>query len=188
VAILPIYTYSHSVLRKKARPFKGVNDAVVRLGNDMMETMHRANGIGLAANQVGVLQRVITVDITGSEGYEHFTPLIMLNPEITDEEGSWTIEEGCLSLPELRDEVERPERLRVIYRDLNFDPKVIEVGGLLGRVIQHELDHLDGVLFIDHLNVLRRRLLRGRLNKLKNGDMEVDYEIAPIPAPAGSTA
>jgi peptide deformylase len=184
VAILPIYTYAHAVLRKKARPFKGANGAVVRLGHDMMETMHRANGIGLAANQVGVTQRIITVDLTGSEGYENFSPLIMLNPEITDEEGSWSIEEGCLSLPELRDEVERPERLRVTYRDLNFDPKVIEVEGMLGRVIQHEIDHLNGVLFIDHLNVIKRRLLRGRLNKIKSGEVPVDYETAPIPAPS----
>jgi peptide deformylase len=182
VAILPIYTYSHTVLRKKARPFKGANDAIVRLGHDMMETMHRANGIGLAANQVGVTQRIITVDLTGSEGYENFSPLIMLNPEVTDEEGAWSIEEGCLSLPELRDEVERPERLRVTYRDLNFDPQVIEVDGMLGRVILHEIDHLDGVLFIDHLNVIKRRLLRGRLNKIKSGDVPVDYETAPLPA------
>jgi peptide deformylase len=181
VAILPIYTFAHSVLRKKARPFKGVNDAVVRLGHDMMETMHRANGIGLAANQVGVTQRIITVDLTGSEGYENFLPLIMLNPEVTDEEGSWSIEEGCLSLPELRDEVERAERLRVAYRDLNFDPQVIEVEGMLGRVILHEIDHLNGVLFIDHLNLIKRRLLRGRLNKIKGGEVPVDYETAPLP-------
>lgn len=188
MAILPIYTYAHAVLRKKARPFKGVNDTIVRLGNDMMETMHRANGIGLAANQVGVLQRIITVDLTGAEGYENFAPLIMLNPEITDEEGSWAIEEGCLSLPELRDEVERPERLRITYRDLNFDPKVLEVEGMLGRVIQHEIDHLDGVLFIDHLNLIKRRLLRGRLNKIKSGEVVTDYEIAPVPATAQTTA
>ncbi len=188
MAILPIYTYAHSVLRKKARPFKGVNDTIVRLGHDMMETMHRANGIGLAANQVGVLQRIITVDLTGSEGYENFSPLIMLNPEITDEEGSWAVEEGCLSLPELRDEVERPERLRVAYRDLNFDPQVIEVNGMLGRVIQHEIDHLNGVLFIDHLNLIKRRLLRGRLNKIKSGDVAVDYELAPVPMTATTTA
>ena len=79
MAILPIYTFAHAVLRKKARPFKGVNDAIVRLGHDMMETMHRANGIGLAANQTGVTQRIITVDLTGSEDYENFSPLIMLN-------------------------------------------------------------------------------------------------------------
>lgn len=188
MAILPIYTYAHSVLRKKARPFKGVNDAIIRLGNDMMETMHQANGIGLAANQVGVTQRIITVDLTGSEGYDDFSPLIMLNPEVTDEEGSWAIEEGCLSLPELRDEVERPERLRVTYRDLHFDPKVIEVDGMLGRVILHEIDHLNGVLFIDHLNLIKRRLLRGRLNKIKSGDVPVEYAIAPIPASTTATA
>lgn len=188
MAILPIYTYAQPVLRKKARPFRRVDESIVRLGNDMMETMHRANGIGLAANQVGLLQRIITVDVSGSEGYEDVPPLVMLNPEVTDHEGAWSIEEGCLSLPELRDEVERPERIRVVYRDLHFDQQVLETDGLLGRVILHEIDHLDGVLFIDHLNLLRRKLLRGRLNKMKVGDMEVEYEIAPLPVtPAPAT-
>jgi peptide deformylase len=123
-----------------------------------------------------------------TEGVEHFDPLVMINPEVLDHEGLWALEEGCLSLPELRDEVERPERIRVGYRDLHFDQKTIEVQGLLGRVIQHELDHLNGVLFIDHLGSVRRRLLRGRLNKIQNGNVEVTYEVAPLQDPAAHTA
>ncbi len=188
MAILPIYTLGHSVLRKKARPFKGVDEGVLRLADNMLETMHKANGIGLAANQVGVLQRIVVVDITGTEGIDQFDPLVMMNPEVLDHEGMWALEEGCLSLPELRDEVQRPERIRVGYRDLHFDQRTLEVGGLLGRVILHELDHLNGVLFIDHLGSVRRKLLRGRLNKIQNGEVEVSYELAPLETPVAHTA
>lgn len=188
MAILPIYTLGQSVLRKRARSVKGPDEHIVRLAADMLETMHEANGVGLAANQVGVLQRLITIDISGMEGVEHFDPLVMINPEILDHEGSWALEEGCLSLPDLRDEVVRPERIRVAYRDLHFDQKTIEVQGMLGRVIQHELDHLNGVLFIDHLGAVRRRLLRGRLNKIQNGDVEVAYPIAQPEDPVSHTA
>ena len=187
MAILPIYTLGHSILRKKARPFKGPDEHVIRLAESMLETMHKANGVGLAANQVGVLQRIIVVDITGTDGVDHFDPLVMLNPEILEYEGKWKLEEGCLSLPDLRDEVERHERIRVGYRDLNFDPKVLETGGMLGRVLQHEMDHLNGVLFIDHLGMVRRKLLRGRLNKIQNGEVDVDYAVAPLEEPVAHT-
>lgn len=180
MAILPIYTLGQSVLRKKARPVKSVDEHLRRLAGDMLETMHHANGVGLAANQVGVLQRIIVVDIAGTEGVDHFEPLVLINPEILAQEGKVAMEEGCLSLPELRDEVVRPDRIRVGYRDLQFNPQTIEVQGMLSRVIQHELDHLNGVLFIDHLGPVRRRMLRGRLNKIQNGDVEVSYEVAPI--------
>jgi peptide deformylase len=179
VAQLPIYTYNNPVLRKKAKPVKSPTPELVTFGDDMLETMRKANGIGLAANQVGSLQRIVVIDMTGSEGFEHFEPLIMFNPVISDEEGKWLLEEGCLSLPDLRDEVQRAERLRVKYRDRNFDERVLETGGMLGRVIQHEVDHLNGVLFVDHLNLLKRKLHRGRLNKIDRGEADVDYAIVP---------
>ncbi|HSQ75635.1 MAG TPA: peptide deformylase, partial [Bacteroidota bacterium] len=131
VAILPIYTLGQSVLRKKARPVKGVDEHIRELAEDMLETMHKANGIGLAANQVGVLQRIIVVDITGTEGVDHFEPLVMINPEVLEQEGKVTMEEGCLSLPELRDEVVRAERIRVGYRDIHFEQQTLEVQGML---------------------------------------------------------
>jgi peptide deformylase len=180
--ILPIYTYGHPVLRKKARPLRGVDEGILRLADDMLLTMHNANGVGLAANQVGVTQRIIALDISGTDGVEHFEPMVLLNPEVIEHEGSWAVEEGCLSLPELRDEVERPEHLRFRYRDLHFDVREIEVHGFLGRVILHEIDHLDGVLFIDRVGTVRRKLMRGRLNKIKNGKVPVTYDIAPSPA------
>jgi peptide deformylase len=181
VAILPIYLYDQSVLRKKARPVKSASDEVAALASSMLETMHGAHGVGLAANQVGSLDRVIVVDLSGIEEMKDFKPLIMLNPEVVSEEGKWLLEEGCLSIPDIREEVERAEKVRVRYRDLSFAECMIEAEGFLGRVILHEIDHLNGVLFIDHLNPVKRKLLRGRLNKMKRGEVEVDY---PVVSPA----
>jgi len=177
VALLPIYTYNHPVLRKKARLIKRPSDDLSELAGNMLETMHRANGIGLAANQIGSLQRIIVVDISGTDGVDTFEPLVMVNPEVVDNEGQWAIEEGCLSIPELRHEVERPERVHLRFRDLSYDQREIEAYGLLGRVILHEIDHLNGVLFIDHIHAMRRKLLKGRLNKIDRGEVEVNYEV-----------
>jgi peptide deformylase len=179
VAQLPIYTFNHSVLRKKAKPVKRPTSDLVRTADDMLETMHHANGIGLAANQIGLLQRLIVVDMTGSEGVEKFEPLIMINPDVVGAEGKWLLEEGCLSIPELRDEVERAERIHVKYRDRNFDEREVEATGMLGRVILHEVDHLNGVLFVDHLSLLKRKLHRGRLNKIDRGELQVEYQVVP---------
>lgn len=177
MAILPIYLYDQPILRKKARPVKAVQDDLAVLGANMLETMHKANGIGLAANQVGSLDRIIVVDLTGMEDAKDFVPLVMLNPEVVSEEGTWVVEEGCLSIPGIREEVERADRIRVRYRDLTFAEREIEADGMTGRVILHEIDHLNGVLFFDHLNAVKRKLLRGRLNKIKRGEVEVDYPI-----------
>lgn len=179
MALLPIYTFNHAVLRKKARTVKHLTANIVRTADDMLETMRKANGIGLAANQVGLLQRLIVVDMTGSEGVEKFEPLAMFNPEVVEEEGKWVLEEGCLSLPELRDEVQRAERIRVKYRDRNFDAQEIEATGMLSRVILHEVDHLNGVLFVDRLSLIKRKLHRGRLNKIDRGELEVEYDVVP---------
>jgi len=179
VALLPIYTFNHPVLRKKARTIKHPTADLARTADNMLETMRKANGIGLAANQVGLLQRLIVVDMTGSEGVEKFEPLAMFNPEVVDEEGKWALEEGCLSLPELRDEVLRAERIHLKYRDRNFDVREIEATGMLSRVILHEVDHLNGVLFVDRLSLIKRKLHRGRLNKIDRGELEVEYDVVP---------
>jgi len=179
VAQLPIYTFNHPVLRKKARAVKRPASDLTQAMDDMLETMHKANGVGLAANQVGLLQRLIVIDMTGSEGVEKFEPLTMYNPEVVEEEGKWLLEEGCLSLPALRDEVQRAERIRVKFRDRNFDERELEASGLFSRVILHEVDHLNGVLFVDRLNLLKRKLHRGRLNKIDRGELEVEYAVVP---------
>jgi peptide deformylase len=153
----------------------------------MMETRHLDHGIGLAANQVGSLQRIIVVDVSGMEETPEVPPLVMLNPEVLREEGSWIMEEGCLSIPDIREEVERPELIRVRFKDLDSREHEIEAAGILSRVILHEIDHLNGVLFIDRLGAMKRKLLRGRLNKIRRGEYDVNYPVATPSVAEAST-
>jgi peptide deformylase len=177
VAILPIYLFDHPVLRKKAKPVRELDDELRQQAADMMETMHRASGIGLAANQVGSLQRIIVVDVSGIDDAPGATPLVMVNPEILFEEGRWVMEEGCLSIPDIREEVERAERIRVRFRDIDFRVQELDTEELQARVILHEIDHLNGVLFFDRIGSVRRKLLRGRLNKVARGECETAYPV-----------
>ncbi len=175
VAFLPIYIYDHPILRKKAKPVRKPDEQLVALANDMVETMRNACGIGLAANQVGSLHRLIVIDAAEATDNKTAPPLILVNPVIAQGEGAITMEEGCLSIPDLRENVERPEKITVRFRDLEFREQELSTDGMLARVILHEFDHLNGVLFFDHLNIVRRKLLRGRLNKIKNGEATVTY-------------
>lgn len=198
MSMLPIYTYNQSVLRKKARPVKSVDDEVTRFVEDMIETMHKANGIGLAANQVGSLQRVLVVDVsealkekeasenaeTDEPPPEARSPLVMINPVILLEEGELVMEEGCLSIPDIREEVKRPEAIQVKYKDLKMQDNELFADGLFARVIQHEIDHLNGILFIDRLGKMKQKLLKGRLNKIRRGEIEVSYPIVGEAVPA----
>lgn len=177
MSVLPVYIYDDPVLRKKAKAIRGADENITTLARDMFETMHKAGGVGLAANQVGSLHRIIVVDISVMEETKEVAPIALLNPEVVQEDGLWLIEEGCLSIPGIREEVERAEKIRVRYRDLEFKDQLLEADGLMARVILHEIDHLNGVLFIDHIGAVRRKLLRGRLNKLRRGEVEVDYPI-----------
>jgi len=189
MAQLPLFIYDDQILRRKAKPVRQVDDNLRKLAADMMETMHLDHGIGLAANQVGSLQRIIVVDVSGMEETPEVPPLVMLNPEVLREEGSWIMEEGCLSIPDIREEVERPELIRVRFKDLDSKDHEIEAAGILSRVILHEIDHLNGVLFIDRLGAVKRKLLRGRLNKIRRGEYDVSYpvatpSVAEVPTPA----
>ncbi len=177
VSVLPIYLYGADVLRKKAKPIATLDDSVIELVHDMFDTMHNANGIGLAANQVGVLQRVIVLDISDMEEGKGTKPMVLINPRVLETSGEWTLEEGCLSIPEVRDQVKRAEKVKVLYRDGSFNEVVIETTGLLGRVILHEIDHLNGVLFTDYLNSAKRRLHRAKLESIRRGEVEVKYPI-----------
>lgn len=174
--ILPIYLYDHPVLRQVAEPITDITPEVRRLAQDMLETMHNAHGIGLAANQVGVAWRLIVVDIGEDEGMKE--PLVLLNPtiEATSEETS-EIEEGCLSLPELRDSVIRPAAVQIRYIDLQGHEHRITADGLLARVLQHEIDHLNGVYFVDRLSPVRRTLLRRRLDRIARGEVLPPYPV-----------
>lgn len=166
MARLPILTAPDPRLKMKARRVEKVDAEIKRLMEDMLETMYAAPGIGLAAPQVGVLKSVITVDIS-REG-EPRQPLMMANPEIlwvSDEDA--TFEEGCLSVPEHYAEVVRPKAVRVRYLDHENEIREMDADGMLATVIQHEMDHLDGVLFIDRLSSLRRNMILRKLVKAK---------------------
>lgn len=166
MALLPILTAPDPRLKQTAQRVEKVDAAIRALMDDMLETMYAAPGIGLAAPQVGVAKRVIVVDIGKSE--EDRQPLRMANPEIvwaSDEDNSY--EEGCLSVPEHYASVVRPAAIRVRYLDHENEIREIEADGLLATVLQHELDHLDGVLFIDHLSSLKRNMILRKLLKTK---------------------
>jgi peptide deformylase len=176
--ILPIYTFDHPILRKTLATVTEITDEIVRLSIDMHFTMHGADGIGLAANQVGRDFAMTVIDISGVDGCEKIAPLTVINPEIiaySDEEESY--EEGCLSLPELRADVVRPIEVTVRYYDLAMKEHTVDADGLLARVLQHEIDHLHGKYFFEHLKPMRRTMLRRRLLEIKRGEVETDYPL-----------
>lgn len=176
--ILPIYTYNHPVLRQKATQITDMTDDLSVLIDSMFESMYNSNGIGLAANQVGKGHALTVIDVSDADEEETMAgPLVFINPVIeafSDEEEEF--EEGCLSLPEFRDIVVRPEVIQVKYLDRSMKEHVLEAGGLLARVIQHEVDHLNGIYFFERLSSIRRTLAQGRLKKIAKGDFDVDYE------------
>lgn len=162
--ILRIRTYPDPVLRRRAVPVERVDERIRRLLDDMLETMYAAPGIGLAAPQVGESLRVIVADVSEEKN----APLRMVNPEITwRSETTAVAEEGCLSLPEIYGEVERPEAVEVRYLDETGAERTLRAEGLLARCLQHEIDHLDGVLFVDRLSPVRRSVLLRRYGKLR---------------------
>jgi len=193
MSIIPIYLFGTEVLKKKAKPVEKLDDSTIKLVYDMFETMHKANGIGLAANQVGDLRRVITIDISditepNAEGEMedpvHPTSpglprtLTIINPEIVNQESaSWPMEEGCLSIPGIHGIVERAEKIRIRFRDGEFKLQELSIDGLLARVMLHEYDHLNGILFVDRMNKAKRSMLLPKLRKIRKGEVDLDYPV-----------
>ncbi len=164
MSIRPIITAPDPRLRQVSKPVEKVDDDLRALMDDMRETMYDAPGIGLAAIQIGVPLRVIVMDIAGEDAEPE--PRYFVNPEILDPSEEMNVyEEGCLSVPEYYDEVERPARCRVKYLDYDGKEQVLDAEGLLATCIQHEMDHLEGVLFIDHLSRLKRERILKKLKK-----------------------
>jgi peptide deformylase len=177
MAILPIYTYGAPVLRQKASPVAKVTNDTIRLIMDMFETMRKANGIGLASTQVGSLERLIVIDVSESEGCEEIKPFVLINPEVLSETDSCVMEEGCLSIPNVREEVERAERITVRFRNTNFEEAELDASGLVARVILHEIDHLNGKLFVDHLTGEKKKVHSDELKMIQRGEVESDYPV-----------
>jgi len=166
MAVMPIIVAPDPRLKIKAKSIDKVDDAVRTLMDDMLETMYSANGIGLAAPQVGDGRRVIVIDAARQD--EDTAPIYMANPQIVDVGDDDRIhEEGCLSLPEHFAEVTRPDRVKIRYLDRDNEIREIEADELLSTCIQHEIDHLDGILFVDHVSALKRNMILRKLVKAK---------------------
>jgi len=167
------------ILRKKAAKVSEVDDKIVGIIADMFETMRNASGIGLAANQIGLNKQIFVVDISPVEDYEKYKPLAMINPKIISKsEEIISIEEGCLSIPELRAEVIRPKSVFVSFFDVNMKEHTIEADELFARVIQHEYDHLQGILFIDYFNDEVKKRYKKHLEKIRKRKLDIDYPIS----------
>jgi len=165
MTVREIVTYPNDSLRSKASPVVSIDTEILRLLDDMAETMYVAPGVGLAANQVGVLKRIVVIDVEYSDGPPRL--LTLINPEIVFREGEATREEGCLSLPGVNEDISRSERIRVRALDRDGNKVEIDGEGLLAAALQHEIDHLDGVMLMDHVSFLKRRMLHRNLVKQK---------------------
>ena len=185
--IFPIVAYGDPVLRKVARPIEKNEINLPDLVENMYQTMYDSSGIGLAAPQIGQSIRLFVVDGTllnedeeekdkdpSLEGFKK----VFINPQILKEEGDeWAFEEGCLSIPGIRADVYRPEKVKIKYRDLDWNEHVEEYDNMAARIIQHEYDHLEGKLFTDYLPMLKKQMLKKRLADITKGNVKVDYKM-----------
>lgn len=190
---LPIHVYGDPVLREPGRPIESDSDEIQTLIDEMIQTMDRASGIGLAAPQVGRSLRLFVVAIgrldedADPEDRERMAldqpdlarPLVVINPEIADtSDRTVDYEEGCLSIPGVQETVTRSERARLRFLDREFEEREVEAGGLLARVLLHEYDHLEGVLFTDRISTLRQKLIKRSLREIARGEVDADYPLA----------
>ena len=186
--ILPIVAYGDSVLRKTGKEIDKDYPKLKELLDNMFETMYNAMGVGLAAPQIGIPIRLFIVDATPFSDDEDLSKeerellknfkKVFINAKIIEETGKeWIFNEGCLSIPDIREDISRNDTIKIEYLDENFDKKTEEYNGLIARVIQHEYDHIEGVLFTDKLSQLKKRLLKGKLSNISKGKIKVDYRM-----------
>jgi peptide deformylase len=185
--ILPVYAFGDKVLRKKCQKIDKTYPKINELIFNMFETMRNANGIGLAAPQIGLDICLFCVDVTPLATDEDYTDIaeelknfkkVFINAKILEESGEeWKFNEGCLSIPEVREEVKRKETIKIEYFDENFVKKIETFSDIRARVIQHEYDHTEGILFTDRLSPLKKKLTKGKLTKILQGDVNVNYKM-----------
>ena len=179
--ILPIYIYGHPILRKNCTPISNTYPDLNKIIDDMFETMQNAQGIGISAPQVGLSIRLFLIDLTLYHNEDPSIPNIkkvFINPEIINETGlDNSHNEGCLSIPGLREDVVRKSQIKIKYYDENFKSFSEEIDGVFARVFQHEYDHLNGVLFIDHLPPLKKNIVNRKLVKIQKGKFEELYPV-----------
>ena len=174
---LPITTFGMEILRKKTKPVTKVDAKLITLVENMFYTMDRASGIGLASPQVNLDLSLAIVDISVLDDHKKEKPLVLINPEILDSHGDIEIEEGCLSIPDVRALVSRPKNIYLKYFDFDLNEVKTEVSGFFSRVIQHEIDHLNGILFVDHLSEDNKKVVKKQLAKIRKGKIETDYPL-----------
>lgn len=165
------------VLRKKTRAVTKIDTKLINLVENMFYTMDKASGIGLAAPQINQDIALAVVDISGYEKHNKEKPLVLINPEILESHGEIEMEEGCLSIPEIRANVIRPEKIFLKYHDFELNEVTVELNGFISRVIQHEIDHLNGKLFIDYLQEEKKKELKKHLAKIRKGKVITDYPL-----------
>jgi peptide deformylase len=177
--ILPIVLYGDPILKKKASEVAHGDESVVEFVEHMFETMDAAQGVGLAAPQVSQSLRVFIVDSTPmEENEEDGLKQAFINPTMLEEVGDpWAFEEGCLSIPGVREDVMRKPKIRIKYFDENWAEHEKEFDGLQARIIQHEYDHIEGILFTDYVSSFKKRLLKGKLAKISKGDTDAEYRV-----------
>ncbi|QCX52614.1 peptide deformylase [Elizabethkingia sp. JS20170427COW] len=185
--ILPIRAYGDTVLRKKAHDITPDYPGLKELIDNMFETMYQAHGIGLAAPQIGLDIRLFVIDICPLAEDEDYVEIqdelkdfkkVFINAQIVEYSGEpWKFNEGCLSIPDIREDVSRPETIVIEYYDENFVKHTETFSDIRARVIQHEYDHIEGVLFTDKLSALKKKLIKGKLHKITTGEVGVDYKM-----------
>jgi peptide deformylase len=177
--IYPIVAFGDPVLKREATKLVEGETDLKKLVADMFETMYNAHGVGLAAPQIGKSIRMFVVDAEGFDEIEcKGFKKVFINPEILEEsEETWAFEEGCLSIPGVREDVWRPEWIKISYLDENWKQHIVELDGLNARVFQHEYDHIDGILFTDHVSALKKRLNQKKLLNISKGKVDVDYRM-----------
>lgn len=179
MSLLPVNVYGDQILREKVKPVENFDMELIQNISDMFETMRNADGIGLAANQVGLNKAIFVIDISVVEEFRDFQPMVFINPKIVEKsEETIIMEEGCLSLPGLHGEVERPLKIKIEYMDPDENQIVLEAEGYLARVIQHEYDHLMGVVFADRLVPGQKKRVQKDLLRIVKRDFEPNYPIA----------
>ncbi|MFT6053856.1 MAG: peptide deformylase [Roseivirga sp.] len=177
--IYPIVAFGDNILRKEAADFDRDAEDLTKLVEGMFDTMYNANGVGLAGPQIGLSKRIFVIDSTNMEEDEDKgIKRVFINPEILDEYGNeWTFEEGCLSIPDVHGDVLRPEKLTIHYFDELWNKHEEEFDSLTARVIQHEYDHLYGILFTDYIKGLKKQMLRAKLLNISKGVVKADYRM-----------
>ncbi len=184
----PILAYGHPTLRKVAKNITPEYPELQSLIDDMFESMYESNGVGLAAPQIGKSIRLFVIDassfteiddnLSDEEKKQLQGKKVFINAKILEETGNeWAFNEGCLSIPGINEDVERPKKIKIEYYDRNFNKHIEEIDGILARVIQHEYDHLEGILFTDHLSSFKKRLLKRKLENISKGKVNVDYRM-----------